>query len=207
MPPISPSPLAKVYQQIIKWAGRTPEAEQAIARVDQLPGLIDPSRYAPAALARAGLLKPGAQRGFSESLVSSKAPFGVTTMRPSEFLGRTPPLDSPRDAKILEQLAPSIQKDRLRDLPLLWMEQYPGRIEAGYEGRHRMKSLQSLYGDDPVLMSLVKGDRFNMVNSPYYKEPVREWAGEIDMSPLQLMKQQIQFGDRPIQLNPLWMSE
>jgi hypothetical protein len=128
-------------------------------------------------------------------------------MRPSEFLERTPSLDTARDAAILKQLTPAIEKQKLRDLPLLWLEEYPQALEAGYEGRHRMKALQELYGDDPVLMSMVKGDRFNIIDSPYYPQPVREYAGEIEASPLELLKRQIMFGDKPVDINPLWMSE
>jgi hypothetical protein len=68
-----------------------------------------------------------------------------------------------------------------------------------------MKTLLDLYGDDPVLMNLVKGDRFNMVDSPYYPEPVREWAGDINLSPLELMRRKILFGDKPVEINPLWV--
>lgn len=198
------SNLAKVWQAIQKMAGKTPEAEQAIERARKLPEVVDTARYAPSALARASLLRPAAQRGFSESLVSQRAPEATFLMKPSDFLGRTPPLDEARDARILAQLAPSIKKDKLRDLPLLWADQYPTGLDLGYEGRHRMKSLLDIYGDDPVLMNLVKGDRFNMVDSPYYPEPVREWAGEINLSPLELMRQRMQFGDRPITIDPLW---
>lgn len=204
--PSPTSPLAKVWQSIQKMAKGSPEvAEQAIERSRQLPELIDPSRYAPSALARASLMRPGAQRGFSESLVSTRAPEAIALMKPSEFLERAHPLDQARDEAILQQLKPSIKKEGLRDIPLLWMDQYPGGLEAGYEGRHRMKSLMDLYGDDPVLMSIVKGDRFKMVDSPFYDHPVREWAGDIEMSPLELMRQRMQFGDKPLQLNPLWI--
>lgn len=199
--------LQKVYQAIKKMATSPTELEYATARARMIPEVVDPSLYAPSALARAALMRPAAQRGFSESLVSSRSPFATATIRPSDFLSRTPALDTPRDEAILRQLIPSIQKQKVKDLPLLWLEEYPNAIEAGYEGRHRMHAMQSLYGDDPVLLNLVKGDRFNMINSPYYSEPVREWAGDIQASPLELMSRQIMFGDRPIDLKPLWLGE
>lgn len=203
----SPSNLAKVWQAIQKMAKSAPEAEQAVERSRQLPDVIDTTRYAPSALARASLMRPAAQRGFSESIVSTKPPIASFLMKPSEFLERTPPLSETRDLRILEKLRPSIKKEGLRDLPLLWAEEYPGKIDLGFEGRHRMKTLLDLYGDDPVLMNLIKGDRFDMVNSPYYSEPVRQWAGEMNMSPLELMRRRMEFGEKPIEINPLWVGE
>lgn len=205
--PAPTSPLAAVFNQIKKLASTPAARDIAVERASSLPSVLDVKRYSPSALARAATLSPAAQRGFSESLVSTRPPFAAMMMRPSEFLERTPSLDTARDAAILKQLTPAIEKQKLRDLPLLWLEEYPQALEAGYEGRHRMKALQELYGDDPVLMSMVKGDRFNIIDSPYYPQPVREYAGEIEASPLELLKRQIMFGDKPVDINPLWMSE
>lgn len=207
MPAVSTSPLAAVFKRIRKLASSPVAEEMAVQRARSLPDILDVKRYSPSALARAATLSPAAQRGFSESLVSTRAPSAVMTMRPSEFLERTPPLNEARDAATLEELRPSIEKDKLRDLPLLWLDEYPQAIEAGYEGRHRMKTLQDLYGDDPVLMSLVRGSKYDMVNSPYYPNPVREYSGESTASTLELLKKQIMFGDSPVNIDPLWLSE
>lgn len=196
--------LSKILAAITKLAKGAPETEQAVERARMLPEVIDTTRYAPTALARAALQKPAAQRGFSESLVSQRPPIASMLMRPDDFLSRTPPLSELRDRAILEQLGPSIKKEGLRDLPLLWLDEYPHGVDAGYEGRHRMAALRKLYGNDPVLMNLVKGDRFNVVDSPYYQEPVREWAGDIEASPLELLRRKILFGDQPVDINPLW---
>jgi hypothetical protein len=201
------SPLASILKAIQKLAPSPHVAEVAASRASTLPEVIDVSRYSPQALARSTLQVPAAQRGFSESIVSQKPPVASFLMRPSEFLERTPPLDTVRDARILEQLTPSIQKQKLKDLPLLWADEYPTGIDLGYEGRHRMSALQQLYGDDPVLMNLIQGDRFNMVNSPYYSHPVREYASPATLSPLEMLRQQMMFGDSPVKINPLWVKE
>jgi len=206
VPPIV-SPLQKVFQAIQRLAKGTDLAEPAIERARSLPEYIDPSRYSPPALARATLQMPAAQKGFAESLVSQRPPFASTLVRPSEWAEHTPPLDSVHDANIIEYLRNSLSKDKLKELPVLWADQYPHGLDLGYEGRHRMEALRQLYGDDPVLTNLIKGDRFDIVNSPYYKDPVREYRGDINMSPLELLRQQMQFGDKPFKVDPLWMSD
>lgn len=198
------NPLSAIYKAIKKLSPANPE--RAMQRAESLSSDFDLPRYSPSAIARLATLSPAAQRGFSESLVSTKSPIAATYMRPSEFLERTPPLETVRDARILEQLAPNIQKEKLRDLPLLWLDEYPKGIEAGYEGRHRMKSLLDLYGDDPVLMSIVKGDKYSIQDHPTWGR-YREHEGNIGMSPLELLRQEISFGDRPINLPLLWSED
>lgn len=201
------SPLQAIAKSIAKLAKNPQTREIAMERAKKLSQLTDLSIYSPSGIARAATLSPAAQRGFSESIVSSKSPFGTAMMRPSEFLSRAHPLQGRNDPEIVANLQRSIASERLRDLPMLWLDEYPQAIEAGYEGRHRMKALQNLYGDNPVPLNLVKGDQFRMIDSPYYPHPVREYAGEITQSPLELMRRPIHFGERPIELNPLWMSE
>ena len=59
------------------------------------------------ALARISALEPAAQRGFSESLISTRSPFGASLMRPSEFLEGADPLSAARDAGVIEKLKPN----------------------------------------------------------------------------------------------------
>lgn len=203
----SVSNLAKVWQSIKRLTKDPREAEEAIERSRSLPEHVDPSVYSPGALARASLMRPAAQRGFSESLTSTRPPFATAKIRPSEFLDRTPPLDSARDANIVAYLKSVLPEEKLREIPQLGVEQYPKHLDAGYEGRHRMRALQELYGDDPVLLNLIKGDRFDMVNSPYYSEPVRKYVGDIQASPLELLRQRIMFGDRSYEPEVIWRGE
>lgn len=187
------------------------QVDPAMQRAEQLSQLTDLSRYSPSTIARSTTFSPAAQRGFSESLVSSRAPFGATLIRPSEWAEHTPSLTE-GDDHILEYLTQSLKKDKLKEAPILWIDEYPNpsTAEAGYEGRHRMEALRRLYGDDPVLTNLIRGDRFNLVtDSPYYPKgtTLREYSGPSTTSPLELLQQQIMFGDIPYSINPLWVKE
>ncbi len=120
-------------------------------------------------------------------------------------------MSSSRDEQIVNQLITSIREKKLQDLPLLWADEYPSTsthpFDLGYEGRHRMTALKELQGDEPVLLNLTRGDRFNLTDSPYYSQPVREYVAPSQVSPLELLKQQLMFGDSPVTLDPLWVGE
>lgn len=201
------STLNQIYKAIKRL---TQQPEPAMERAKQLSELTDLSRYSPATVARSTTFSPAAQRGFSESLVSSRAPFGATLLRPSEWAYRTPALDF-GDERIVQGLQRSIAEKGLKEAPVLWFDQYPTGIDAGYEGRHRMEALKRLYGDDPVLVNLIMGDRFrHITDSPYYPKGtvLREYEGPLTgMSPLELIKQRTLFGETPIEINPLWTRE
>lgn len=202
------SPLNAILKALKKLKLDPQDVDRAMERTELLSTQTPLDRYSPSLVARSTSLSPAAQRGFSEGLVPTREPFAATLMRPSEFLERTPPLDTLRDQRILEGLRPSIQKDKLRDAPVLWIDEYPGSLEAGYEGRHRMKTLQDLYGDDPVLMNLIQGNRYDIRPSPWTPgEMERHYIDRVDRSPLDLLKQEIQFGDRPVELSPLWTKD
>lgn len=206
---MSLSNLQKVYQAITRMA-KTSEvpAEQAIERVKLLQDYIDPSRYAPSTLARAALEKPAAQKGFSEALGSTKKPFASTLIRPSQWAQHTPELDPYRDRNIIEYLKKVLPEEKLKELPFMWINDRPSGLEAGYEGRHRMKAMQELYGDDPVLTNLLRGDKFEMRELSYPKGMIDETAvDENRMSPLEMLKRQIMMGDKPIDINPLWIGK
>ena len=200
------SPLSLIQKALKKLA---PDAiEPAMERAELLASrtpLID--RISPSTVARAVAFKPAAQRGFSESAVSTRPPVATALIRPSDWASRTPALDEIRDKNIIEYLKQSIAKEKLRDLPLLWVDEYPTHMDAGYEGRHRMRALQELYGDEPVPVNIVRGNRYDMVQTPYYPEPVREYRDEMKLPPLDMLKQKIMFGDKPIDLKPLWMKD
>lgn len=200
-------PLDAIYKAIKKLATQPRDTEQAMERAVTLSQSVPLERFSPSAIARSTTFTPAAQRGFSESMVSSKAPVATTLIRPGEWAARTPPLEELRDARIVEQLKRSLEKDKLRDLPLLWIDEYPSGLEAGYEGRHRMRALQELYGNDPVPVNIVPGARFNMKQTKFYPFPTREYVEEVSTSPLQLLRNQVQFGDRPMRIKPLWIKE
>lgn len=199
-----PSPLNAIFKAIKKLAPQ--QMDQAAERVALLSQQTPLELYSPSAIARATTFSPAAQRGFSESLVSSKAPVATTLVRPSEWAARTPSLDE-SDRHIVEYLKQSIGKDKLKDFPLLWLDQYPKGLEAGYEGRHRMQALKELYGDIPVPTNIVPGAEYRMVQTPYYPEPSREYVQELAVNPLELLRRQMQFGDRPFKIDPLWVKE
>lgn len=177
------------------------DLELAISRAQRLPEFIDPSRYSPAALARISAMKPAAQRGFSESLIPTKEPFAAGLMRPSEFLERT--LDDPSSPANIERLKPLLQKQGVRELPALWVDQYPTGLVAQHEGRHRMSALLDLYGDDPVLMSLLPGsslkDAIDIFGRPY-----SAIQGPLTLTAQDILNSGIKFGDSPVKLNTLW---
>ena len=179
------------------------ELELAISRLESLPQHLDISRYSPAALARISALQPAAQRGFSESLISTRPPFAASLMKPSEFLSRTEPLTAARDPEVIARLKASIGDKKLQELPALWVNQKPGGLDAAYEGRHRMQALLEMYGDDPVMMSLIKGDRFEP-RVDFFGKPYEGAVDEMRLSPEEILKQKIQMGDRPLELSPLW---
>ena len=202
------SPLTAILKAVKKLSPDPRTAEQAMERAELLSQHTPLDRYSPALVARSALLHPAAQRGFSEGLVPTREPFATTLMRPSEFLGRTPPLDTERDARILEQLIPPIRNQKLRDAPVLWIDEYPEGLQAGYEGRHRMRSLQELYGDEPVPVNLIRGDRYSVEPSEWFKgEMERRYIEPSSLSPLELMRQRIYFGESPVELSPLWMRD
>jgi len=202
------SPLTAILKAVKKLSPDPRTAEQAMERAELLSQHTPLDRYSPSLVARSALLHPAAQRGFSEGLVPTREPFATTLMRPSEFLSRTPPLDTERDARILEQLIPSIRDQKLRDAPVLWIDEYPEGLQAGYEGRHRMRSLQELYGDEPVPINLIQGDRYDLKPSQWYPgEMERIYQDRLSSSPLELLRREIQFGGRPVELSPLWMRD
>lgn len=200
-----PSPLSLIQKALKKLS--PDDLEVPMARAQLLGEQVDLSRFSPSAIARAVAMRPAAQRGFSESLVSTKAPIATTLIDPATWGRHTPQLDELHDRRIVDALKQSIQKDKLRDLPLLWLDQYPTHMDAGYEGRHRMKALSELYGNDPVPVNVVPGARYNIVQTPYYPEPSREYVEELTISPLELLKRQIMMGDKPIEINPLWVGQ
>ena len=202
------SPLTAILKALKKLSPDPVEVEKAAERARLLSEQTPLERYSPSLVARSALLRPAAQRGFSEGLVPTREPFATTLMRPSEFLERTPPLNSEHDARIVEALMQSLQKDKLRDAPVLWIDEYPEALEAGYEGRHRMTALQSLYGDDPVPVNLIQGDQYGLRPSQWYPGQMeRIPQGRLNMSPLELLRREIQFGGRPVELSPLWMRD
>lgn len=203
------SPLTAILKALKKFNLDPKDVDQAMARAELLGQHTPLERYSPSLVARSTSLQPAAQRGISGGLVSTRAPFATSLMRPSEFLERTPPLDTPRDQRILEGLRPSIQKDKLRDAPVLWIDEYhPGQLEAAYEGRHRMQTLQDLYGDDPVPINLIQGDRYFLWPHPWRPGEVeRHYQDRLSRSPLELLGREIQFGGRPVELSPLWMGD
>lgn len=208
---------ASVLNRIKKLATSPDEVDLAASRAEQLADQLPLSRLSPSLVARSTLLQPAAQRGFSESIVSSRAPFGVQVMKPSTFLEHAPPFTSPQDEVIIQRLKASLQKEKLKDSPLLWIEEYKdplnlapeqAPLEAGYEGRHRMQALQELYGDEPVPLSLIRGGQYTIEKQPYYPLPNRAYlSDQTSLSPLELIRQEIQFGNSPITLDPLWMRE
>lgn len=195
------TPMDATYRAIKKL--NPEDLGQALSRAESLPNHIDPNRYSPAALARIASLKPAAQRGFSESMVSTRSPFGAELMTPSEFLNRTPALEGVYDRSVIEKLKPSLRDKGVQELPALWIDQLPTDFLASFEGRHRMQALRELYGDEPVLMSLLKGNRFeprtDIFGKPY-NMPVEELSIPTD----ELLSHPILMGDRPLDLHPLW---
>lgn len=193
------SPMDATYRAIKKL--QPDDLELAMSRAESLPQYVDPSRYTPGALARISAMQPAAQRGFSESLVSTRSPSAAMLMRPSEFLSRADPLQA-SDRAVIEKLKPSLQKG-VKELPVLWMDQLPEELRAAYEGRHRMQALQEMYGDDPVLMSLLKGNRFEPRANPLggtYNMAVDELKTPTE----ELLRQRLMFGDSPVNLRTLW---
>ena len=202
------SPLTAILKALKKLNLDPQEVDRSMGRAELLAEQTPLERYSPSLVARSTSLSPAAQRGFSEGLVPTRAPFATALMRPSEFLERTPPLDSGHDSRIVEALMQSLQKDKLRDAPVLWIDEYPEVMEAGYEGRHRMTALQSLYGDDPVPINLIQGDRYDLRPSQWYPgEMERIYQDRLSSSPLELLRREIQFGGRPVELSPLWMRD
>lgn len=202
------SPLTAILKALKKLNLDPQEVDRAMGRAELLAEQTPLERYSPSLVARSTSLSPAAQRGFSEGLVPTRAPFATALMRPSEFLERTPPLSTSHDQRILESLRPSIQKDKLRDAPVLWIDEYPEALEAGYEGRHRMQTLLDLYGNDPVPINLIQGDRYDLRPSQWYPgEMERIYQDRLSSSPLELLRREIQFGGRPVELSPLWMRD
>ncbi len=179
------------------------DLDLAISRAQSLPDFIDPTRYSPAAMARIAAMRPAAQRGFSESLVSSREPFAAGTMRPSEFLGRTPGLNAPSDLATIEKLKSLLQKQGVKELPALWVDQYPSDLIAQYEGRHRMAALKELYGDDPVLMSFLPGNQLKDATDIFGK-PYSAVQGPLSLTAKDILSKGVKFGDSPVNLNTLW---
>lgn len=202
------SPLTAILKALKKLNLDPQEVDRSMGRAELLAEQTPLERYSPSLVARSTSLSPAAQRGFSEGLVPTRAPFATTLMRPSEFLERTPPLSTSHDQRILEQLIPSIRDQKLRDAPVLWINEYPEGLQAGYEGRHRMRSLQELYGDEPVPVNLIRGDRYSVEPSEWFKgEMKRRYIEPSSLSPLELMRQRIYFGESPVELSPLWMRD
>ncbi len=83
-------PLPKsVLTRIKQLAKSAQDQELALERASLLSDSLPTDFYSPSALARLTLLSPPAQRGFSESLVSTRPPIAAVRMRPSEFLEHT----------------------------------------------------------------------------------------------------------------------
>lgn len=202
------SALAAIYRAIKKLASNPEAQDLASNRARTLSEQVDLSRYSPATIARATTGSPMAQRGFSEALGSTRSPFASTLIRPSQWAEHTPALDPFRDRNIIEYLKGVLPKEKLKEAPFLWVNDRPGGLEAGFEGRHRMKAMQELYGDDPVLTNLLPGQEFKLQELDYPKGMWDERVqGPNRMSPLEMLRQQIMFGDKPIDISPLWVNE
>ena len=197
----SKPPLDAIYKALKRLEPE--DLDLAMSRAQSLPDFIDPSRYSPAAMARIAALKPAAQRGFSESLVPTREPFAAGTMRPSEFLSRTPGLNDPSDLATIEKLKPLLQKQGVKELPVLWVDQYPSDLVAQYEGRHRMAALQDLYGDDPVLMSFLPGNQLKNATDVFGR-PYSAVQGPLSLTAKDILSRGVRFGDSPVNLNTLW---
>lgn len=179
------------------------DLDLAISRAQSLPDFIDPTRYSPAAMARIAAMKPAAQRGFSESLIPTREPFAAGTMRPSEFLSRTHPLNDPSDLATIDKLKLLLQKQGVKELPALWVDQYPSDLVAQYEGRHRMAALADLFGDDPVLMSFLPGNTFKDATDVFGK-PYSAIQGPLSLTADDILNKGVKFGGSPVNLNTLW---
>lgn len=202
------SPLSAIFKSIKRLVANPIDQELAVERAKKLSELIDLSRYSPSAIGRATTESPAAQRGFSESMASTKRPFATALIRPSQWAEHTPPLDERRDANILEYLRKVLPEEKLKELPFLWVNDRPGGLEAGYEGRHRMRAMQDLYGDDPVLVNALRGDQFKNVELDYPKGVWDERVVDDNrLSPLEMLKREIMMGDKPISIDPLWRSQ
>ncbi len=194
------SPLIAIRKAIIKLLKEQgPEAiEAAQGRAQLLDSEVDLARYSPSAIARSASFKPAAQRGFSENMLTQVPTHATQLIRPSEWAEHTPQLDDVRDRNIIEYLIKSMQEKKMQDLPALWINERPGsQLEAGYEGRHRMAAQRKMFGDDPVPVNLVPGERFT-------EQGVQ---GPSQLSPLEYLKRQIMFGDKPFKANPVYMKD
>lgn len=200
------SPLIAIRKALQKLLSEPRTVDEAVERARLLGDQVDLSRYSPAAIARSTAFQPAARRGASENMLSTVPSAGTTLIRPSEWAARTPQLDSMRDANIIEYLKKSMQEERMHDLPALWINERPQGLEAGYEGRHRMEASRQLYGDDPLPVNLVPGERFTQKNHPKFG-PYEEVQGPTKLSPLEMVRQQVMFGDRPMKINPVYLRE
>ena len=198
-----PSPLAAIKKAIVQLSAHPRSTERAVSRAEALQDLVpNLELYHPRAIARSTLELPNARKGFSEDMTTQIPPVEATLIRPSEFLSRTPPLDSARDEQIVQHLMQSIQSDRLKELPILKIDEFPEYLEAGFEGRHRMKALRNLRGDDPVLMNLLQGDKFGFKDTPWGR--YQDYISPSSISPLELLQREVMWGDTPTRINPLW---
>lgn len=198
--------LNAIRKAIAKLVTEPRTVEEAMERAKLLGEKVDLNRYSPSAVARSTSFQPAAQRGFSENMLSVVPPQGTVLIRPSEWAQHTPPLDSVKDMNIIEYLKKSLGDKRMQDFPALWINDRPSGLEAGYEGRHRMEAARQLYGDDPLPVNLVPGERFETVNHPRFGE-YEQVQGQSQLSPLEYLRRQIMFGDAPIDLNPVYLKD
>lgn len=201
-------PLNSIAKAIKKLVQSRQVQDQAMSRAEQLNQLIELQRYSPGSIARATTFSPAAQRGFNEGIISTRAPFSTTLIRPSQWAEHTPPLNELQDRNILEYLKKSMQEKRMQDLPALWLNDTSKGIDAGFEGRHRMKAMREMFGDEPLPVNLIRGDKFKLQEADWPKGYFHEaYQGPSEMPYEELMRQKIMFGDKPIDINPLWISD
>ena len=203
------SALSQIFRAIKQFASTSREQEEAAEKARLLSERIDLSRYTPTNIARTVTFTPPAQRGFSESMLPFYPNFGATLISPSEWAKRTPPLNEPRDERIIQKLQASLKGKGLVESPSVIMTELPGRVEVEHEGRHRMRALERLYGDDPVLVNMVMGNKYNTIEpgDPLFRPGTELWdyQGRSKLSPLELFQREVMFGDKPWDFNPLWI--
>lgn len=206
MPTLPPSLIRSIKRLAARPDSPVP-LEQAVERARLLSEQIPLERYNPNAIARSTLQLPAQARGFSEAVDTYTPPLTAVLIRPSEFLERTPPLQSLHDQRIVDSLTSSMKDEGMRTLPFIKVDELPAPNYRQLlpEGRHRMTAQRELYGDDPVLVNWLKGSRFDRdARFPEYLSYIEESS----LSPLELMKRDIKFGfypeEIPIKLDPLW---
>lgn len=214
------SPLQKIQKAIqLLSKGNEQAAAKASQRVNSIPADVPLDLIHPRAVARSALLQPTPTPGWSESPIFNRAPRGAALTTPEEFLSRTPELSSAQDEAIVQALIESIQKNKLKSLPLTWADEYTlpdGRslVQAQMDARHRMTALQRLGINDPILMNLYSGSKFNLEPSRWQPDTLDRVF--VDNAPLSVIRRRMLNPKANIlkpkpgeefQLSPLWMDE